>query len=423
MSESENLNHQLAWSYDQDRQAAIDEVHARPALDIVAPATILHIALKFDKDQIESLLGDIVDVKALLQNRQATITIDKIDITFELHTEFAACTLVSNNSNDRTKIHDLYRKLLSKIDIKVLSKCEIIVVSSAKEMAKHLPFGKRIYGGIMRGELQVHSALQLNNQGSITYAVCPTKNSPNELGRRIQRLYELETYRIMALIGLPLARRISIRLSDLEDQLNSLTSKLEDSSIKQGATERDIFQELSKLSAMLDNLRSETRFRFSASNAYFEIIDARMTTLVEREHGDLQTISGFLRSRLEPARATIKSVEKRQRILTEDITRALALLRTRIDIELSHGNQALLKSLDGRHKQQLLLSQAVESLSSIAITYYAVSLLSYFLKAIDKSGHLPISSTIVTALSVPIILFTVWFSIRKLRLKLHKSDD
>tara|TARA_R110002126_G_scaffold19188_5_gene72217 strand:+ start:3324 stop:4595 length:1272 start_codon:yes stop_codon:yes gene_type:complete len=423
MSETENSKNELAWSYDQDRQAAIDEVHARPALDIVAPATVLHIAFKYDPAEIDAVLGDIVDVKALSKSRQTTIKIDNIDITFELHTEFTACTFVSNNSDDRTKAHDLYRSILSKIDIKILSKCEIIVVGSAKEMAKHLPFGKRIYGGIMRGELQVHSALQLNEQGSITYAVYPTKNSPNELGRRIQRLYELETYRIMALIGLPLARRISTRLSGLEEQLNALTSKLEDSSIEKEVTDRDIFQELSNLSAKLDSLRSETRFRFSASNAYFEIIDARMKTLVEREHGDLQTISGFLRSRLEPARATIKSVERRQKILTEDITRALALLRTRIDIELSHGNQALLKSLDGRHKQQLLLSQAVESLSSIAITYYAVSLLSYFLKALDKSGHLPISSTIITALSVPVILFTVWFSIRKLRLKLHKSDD
>ena len=423
MSETENSKNELAWSYDQDRQAAIDEVHARPALDIVAPATVLHIAFKYDPAEIDAVLGDIVDVKALSKSRQTTIKIDNIDNTFELHTEFTACTFVSNNSDDRTKAHDLYRSILSKIDIKILSKCEIIVVGSAKEMAKHLPFGKRIYGGIMRGELQVHSALQLNDQGSITYAVYPTKNSPNELGRRIQRLYELETYRIMALIGLPLARRISTRLSGLEEQLNALTSKLEDSAIEKEVTDRDIFQELSNLSAKLDSLRSETRFRFSASNAYFEIIDARMKTLVEREHGDLQTISGFLRSRLEPARATIKSVERRQKILTEDITRALALLRTRIDIELSHGNQALLKSLDGRHKQQLLLSQAVESLSSIAITYYAVSLLSYFLKALDKSGHLPISSTIITALSVPVILFTVWFSIRKLRLKLHKSDD
>lgn len=251
----------------------------------------------------------------------------------------------------------------------------------------------------------------------------PEKNGPNELGRRMQRLYELETYRIMALIGLPLARRISGRLTELEDELNVLTEKLENGKDATDLNDQQLFQQLSQLSGRLDSLRSETRFRFSASNAYFEIVDARMKTLTEVEHGDLQSISGFLRSRLEPARATIISVEQRQKILSEDISRALTLLRTRIDIELSQGNQALLQSLDGRHRQQLLLSQAVEGLSSIAITYYAVSLLAYFLKPMDKTGALPFSYMYIIAIAVPVVLFTVWFAIRRLRLKLHKSDE
>lgn len=422
MTDNTNSDNEIMWSYHPDRQAAIDEVHARPASDLVTPAIVMHIAFTCDDNEMRQLFSDLVHVNTDIIPRHATGAIGNIETSIELHTEFTACTLIANNCSDLSEIEQVYRSILSPHKIKILSKCKIVIVSSAKDMAKQIPFGRRVYGGVMRSTLQVQSTLIPDDWNTITYAILPEGNGTNELGRRIQRIYELETYRIMALIGLPVARRVSSKLTKLENLLNDLTSKLENNHLSDEISDQDLFQKLSHLSGQLDNLRSETRFRFSASKAYFDIVDARMKTLVEKEHGDLQTISGFLRSRLEPARATIISVENRQKTLTDDISRALALLRTRIDIELSQGNQALLKSLDGRHRQQLLLSQAVEGLSSIAITYYAVSLISYFLKAIDKSGQLPISSTVIVAALVPVILFTVWFAIRRLRIKLHKSD-
>lgn len=423
MSDNQNTHHDIKWSYHQDRQAAIDEVHARPASDILAPAIVMHVAFTCSPESLKALFNDLIGEITDEVPRHAIGQVGNIETKIELHTEFTACTLIANNCADKSEIEQTYRRVLSAHNIKILSKCMVVVVSSAKELAKQIPFGKRVFGGMMRGSLQVQSTLKPDDWNTITYAVLPEKNGPNELGRRIQRLYELETYRIMALIGLPMARRISARLTELEDELNALTSLLENGNDIGDLTDQELFKKLSQLSGQLDSSISETRFRFSASNAYFDIVDARMKTLTEVEHGDLQSISGFLRSRLEPARATIISVEHRQKILTEDISRALTLLRTRIDIELSQGNQALLKSLDGRHRQQLLLSQAVEGLSSIAITYYAVSLLSYFLKPIDKSGALPFSYMYIIALAVPAVLFTVWFAIRRLRLKLHKSDN
>ncbi len=420
---TQNPDVETLWAYHDDRQAAIDEVHARPAMEIIAPAIVLHIAFTCESDTISELFTQVSGKTSAEIRRHVINKTGNIDTKIERHTEFTSCTFVASNNSDGAELIEAYRSLLIRKNVKVLSKCQISIVTTAKELAKKSDFGKRFYGGTMRGELQVHSTLETDDQSTINYTVMSEKSGPNELGRRIQRIYELETYRIMALIGLPLARRQSSRLTKLEDQLNQITSKLEAASSDEDVSDEDLFQELSILSGKLDNLRSETRFRFSASNAYFDIVDARIKTLVEQERGDLQTISGFLKSRLEPARATIKSVEGRQKTLTEDISRALALLRTRIDIKMNHGNQALLKSLDGRYKQQLLISQAVEGLSTIAITYYAIGLLSYFLKAFDKAGHLPVSYTLILAAAVPVIMFTVWYSVRRLRLKLHGSED
>lgn len=423
MNVKQDSDIQPLWTYHEDRQAAIDEVHARPSMEIVGPAIVVHIAFSCDKDENISLFSKISGSQADEIPRYAIDKINNVNVKLERHTEFTTCTLVANNSQNHSSVDDIYRDLLAHRPVKILSKCRITIVTSAKELAKQNTFGKRVFGGLMRGELQVHSTLEKDALNNINYAVLSQNNSSNELGRRVQRLYELETYRIMALIGLPLARRLSGKLTELEDQLNTLTSKLERGASSTELTDQDLFQKLTNLSGMLDGLHSEARFRFSASKAYFEIIDARIMTLTEQEYGDLQTISGFLRSRLEPARATIQSVEKRQATLTDDISRTLTLLRTRIEIEMNVGNQALLKSLDGRYKQQLLISQAVEGLSTIAITYYAIGLLSYFLKAFDKAGQLPVSYTIILAVAVPVIMFAVWYSVRRLRLKLHGSED
>lgn len=422
MPESVDTDDTVLWSYHEDRQAAIDEVHARPALEIIAPATVLHIAFTCDQEEIEQLFSTIAGEEKSTNRRHAITRIGNIDVKIERHTEFTTCTFVANNTEDQAELVTTYREIFRPQSVRVLSKCKVALVTSIKDLAKQNSFGKRIYGGTMRGDMLVQSTLEVDDENSITYAVMAKDKGPYELGRRIQRLFEVETYRIVALIGLPVARRMSGKLTELENELNTLISKLETDAQSDELPDKELFSQLSSLSGRVDNLRSESRFRFSASNAYFDIVDARMISLEETEHSDLQTISGFLRSRLEPARATIQSVERRQNTLTEDISRALTLLRTRIDIDMAEGNQALLKSLDGRYRQQLLISQAVEGLSSIAITYYAVGLLSYFLKAFEKSGQLPLSYTTILAFAVPVILFSVWFAIRRLRIKLHKSD-
>jgi uncharacterized membrane-anchored protein len=136
----------------------------------------------------------------------------------------------------------------------------------------------------------------------------------------------------------------------------------------------------------------------------------------------LQTISGFLRSRLEPAQSTINSVERRQQELTDDITRALTLLRTRIEININQSNQSLLQSMDRRHQQHLLIARVVESLSSIAITAYTIDLLFYLFSALEKANLLPLSATFATAASIPAALIIAWKLVHQVRSKISKKD-
>ena len=73
-------------------------------------------------------------------------------------------------------------------------------------------------------------------------------------------------------------------------------------------------------------------------------------------------------------------------------------------------NRDLLGSMNRRTKLQLRLQQTVEGLSVVAISYYAVALLAYPIKAWPGIDH---ERTI--ALSVPIVLLSVALFVSRMR--------
>jgi uncharacterized membrane-anchored protein len=97
--------------------------------------------------------------------------------------------------------------------------------------------------------------------------------------------------------------------------------------------------------------------------------------------------------------------------------RAGDLLRTRVDVERSKENQALLASMDERAQLQLRLQETVEGLSVVAISYYAVSLASYALYPL--ASGLEISKGNLTAMVTIPVIALVWWMVRRIRNKLH----
>jgi uncharacterized membrane-anchored protein len=117
--------------------------------------------------------------------------------------------------------------------------------------------------------------------------------------------------------------------------------------------------------------------------------------------------------RLDPAMRTCESLRERVELLSERITRAANLLRTRVDVALEQQNRDLLASMDRRAKLQLRLQQTVEGLSVVVLSYYSVGLVGYLLKALYAAG-LPLDPDLLTGLSIPFVVAAVWFGIRRL---------
>lgn len=399
----------------KDREAALGEIHARPHLSLNNPATVFHFAFLCSQELSMDLVAKLAGEPASPKLRYASGSVGEFTVKLERHTEFVSCTFKSDMDQSQDSALATLQSILDGNPIEMLVAMQVIISKNTKKMLKQTAFGERTYGGTISGENNVRSTLKPTDQGFIVLSVAAPDQTPNELGRRIQRLIEFETYRTLCLIGLPCARRTSATISEMDSVLSKISSQVEASATASEEEVSKMFNQLVDLSARADALRTETKFRFSASRAYHALVEERIATMNETKSGDIQRLTSFVRSRLNPAIATIDSVVQRQQLLSEDLARALTLLRTRIDLRMSKSNQESLQSMNLRHRQQLMISQTVEGLSIIAITYYAVGLCTYAFKALKTAQLLPVSVEVATGLAIPVVFVLAFTSLRRVR--------
>ena len=233
-------------------------------------------------------------------------------------------------------------------------------------------------------------------------------------GALVQRVIELETYRTLALLGLPEAQRLAPTIQRTERRLAEITDEMRRSS---GLSDNHrLLDELTGLAAGLEAGAAASLFRFGASRAYDEIVHLRLQTIGERKVGGLPTWSSFLARRMAPAMRTCITTEERQASLSQKLARAANLLRTRVDVELEQQNRDLLTSMNERTRLQLRLQATVEGLSVAAISYYVVGLIAYVAKGAAEAG-LRLEPTYVTAASVPVVVLVIWWVVRHVRRK------
>jgi uncharacterized membrane-anchored protein len=238
--------------------------------------------------------------------------------------------------------------------------------------------------------------------------------APRRLGRLVQQLLEIETYRMAALMGLPAAREASNVLASAERELAELAMAIRSASRDE---EPQLLNRLTRLAGQVESQYATSHSRFSASSAYFELVDMRIKDIAEFRLGGLQTIREFMDRRLNPARTTCQWAVRRQDGLSQRVSRISNLLRTRVEIEQQQGNQAVLEAMNQRQGLQLKMQSTVEGLSVAAITYYIVGLIGYLVHGAKVLGW-PLSFEVTTALTIPLVALGVWWSIRRIHRRL-----
>ncbi len=234
-----------------------------------------------------------------------------------------------------------------------------------------------------------------------------------------QQILELETYRSLALLGLPEAQRLGPQVRRIEDDLARITAGMRES--KGLADNNQLLDQLSHLAARLEADAAASLFRFGASGAYDNIMMARLRAVSEVLIPGRSTLEEFLTRRHVPAMRTCQAIVDRQESLSRKLARATQLLRTRVEVEIEQQNRDLLDSMNNRTQMQLRLQQAVEGLSIVAISYYLVGLFSYIAKAAEEQGLIA-HAYVATAIFVPIAIGFVGFVVWRFRRKHFNKD-
>lgn len=418
------------------RETLHNEVHARPYERMSAPLLLTQLAMiGGDGAAVREHLSALLRARHLpvpsADAGHLSLDIGAVKLRWELHNEFSSYAvwkqLVETPKNfDAMPIDDVPRDWIEALPGEWLVGLHVLVKPAVTRRSEIPPTVRQtlnedglVGARVMDGCADVYTDFRLGADGFARWVVVAGDLSPRRLGRLVQRLLEIETYRMVALLGLPTAREIGRALVSAERDLAEVADRIRSAS---ASDEPELLRQLTQLAADVEGLYARTHSRLSASAAYFELMQRRVAELREERVHALQTFGEFMDRRLRPAMQTCAWAARRQQALSERISRVSNLLRTRVEIEQQQSSRGLLDAMNRRQKAQLMLQSAVEGLSVAAVSYYGAGLVGYLAKG-AKSFGFDIAPDLASALSIPFIAFAVWLGVRALHREARAASE
>jgi uncharacterized membrane-anchored protein len=437
------------------RRLLADEVHARPPAAVAPPAVVSCLALT--DVPLGHVLRRVADL-AVAHGRprppddagHVIVELPDVRVKWERHGEFTSLTFVrsmlgsgwerfgggaATEPDFPTALQALPAGWLRELPGQVMAAADILLLPApwgreGAPQASDLAWIGRWFAAdalagarVLDGAACVFTDFRLGPQGRTRWLVLSAAMGPAQSARVAQRIIEIEIYRLMALLAYPLARAAFPQLDVVEKALADITAAtaaLHDQApgARVQAQERKLLDELTRLAAEVERSVAATAFRFSAAQAYWDLVRARIAEFREQRIGDMRTLGGFLSRRLAPAMNSCAAAARRQEALSARVERASALLRTRVDVAREEQNQQLLAAMERRGKIALRLQQTVEGLSIAALTYYGAGLVGYLAKPL-RTVWPKLNPDWVVAAAVPVIAVLLYLAVRRLRRRLR----
>lgn len=418
------------------RRELNDEVHARPPDSLPTPCAVTYVARLPRRDPDtgvgKDLLGDLLQRFGLdrpdRSTNHFTTALGDDQLRWERHTEYNRYTFVASGHSrgDDGKLReptipvDWLQQMQGEVFVGVRAK--IIgpgdLDTPLEDLSARYFNGRTLIGSRVADDNAIAlTDLWIHEDGFSRILLINESMSMVQTGRVLQRLFEIETYRMMTLLALPVARELSPVLDEDEQELFAIGQALVDA---ESHHEQEWLDRLTRLSASSQSRHQRNNYRFAAADAYYEIVLQRIYELRENRIAGVQTFEEFTTRRLTPAVKTYRAVSQRQQSILEQMARATKLLSTRIDVARQQQNQSLLASMNRRAKAQLRLQATVEGLSVAAVTYYVVGLVGILAKGVQSMG-VPLDLPMVTAVSIPIVAGVAFMGIRQLRKKIARE--
>lgn len=416
------------------REELYSELNATPQELLVIPSQLSYLALLSDRQHIEQerrLIAELCDQYNARQpdshDNDFSVNLGEFRFRWERHTEYSTYMIFHASAFDtpfkEPPIKHLPHKWLARLPGEILVATHIALDDRSRPKRSlnelsHLFSSHTVIGSMVAGgSASVWSDNQIHEDGFGRILIHDENLRSRQVGRLVQRLLEIETYRMLAMLPLPMTRVMIPKLARADQRLAQLR-RIELSSIED---EQGLLDELTRLAAEIGALSAQTSHRFNASRAYYDIVKLRITELREERIEGLQMLQEFMIQRLSSAMGTCELVHSKLEHLSLHVARASELLRTRVDISMEAQIRDLLKSMDNRAHVQLRLQETVEGLSVVVLSYYLVGLIGYALKAIKAAGY-AVNVELITGISIPLVIIGVFFTIRGIRSTLLKKQ-
>lgn len=437
------------------RQQLNDELYARPPVPISAPAEILYVAyqrpLRHGEDDLLFRGQERTHLETLCQHLglalpdaetqggQLLLECPGLSLKWEAHNEFSSYTLIHTLPPGVKPASPVPAVMFGKCQVReqlpqswlatlpgpVLAAVEVDLRSIAdtdpeQVLASHAASGQTfVTSRLGGGEAWLFTDFKLH-EGFSRFVVIDEGLKAQRAGRTVQRLLEIEIYRIMALLAFPVAKEVARLITRAEQQLAALIDRIGSTRTVDGDNGSALLSDLTLLAAEVEHSLARSTFRFGAAAAYYRLVQQRIADLKESRISGYPNIKGFMERRLAPALNTCASIAQRQEDLSSRIARTSELLRTQVNVVLERQNQELLSQMNRRAKLQLHLQSTVEGLSVVVLTYYGSQLVQYLAKGLK--GVLPWSPEGITAASIPVIASIVAWGTHRMHQKLAAEE-
>ncbi|MCT4558909.1 MAG: DUF3422 domain-containing protein [Pelagimonas sp.] len=411
-----------------------NELHARPFPSLTPPCRAVFLAIKASQNAAQRDRDyDLKHLVALLDRYGAphpqpgathfSTQIGQHTLKWEQHTEFVTYTVFLSGKGTRAfdpVDFDVFPEewLAEAPGVRVTSALiRVVPRKSDEEVAHRLKdwfVGESLaVSDVLDGEATVAADFRIDPAGHQRMAVFVRDGvGARRVGRVTQRLCEIETYKAVSMLGFSRVKTLGPRMGQLDTELNALMRDMTAATGAEGGDEKTL-GDLLQISSELEQISADTSFRFGATEAYEAIVHQRIQVLRETRFMGRQTFREFMMRRYDPAMRTVNSSQRRLDSMTQRATRAADLLRTRVEVQRSAQNQQLLETMNQRAELQLQLQKTVEGLSVVAISYYAVSLVSYL--AYPLATPLGLSKGMLTAIVTLPVVLVVWLMVRRIR--------
>ena len=419
-------------------ESLYEEMHSRPYQVIQCPAHITHFVVLSNELQKSEQFAHLQQLYAAFelpvpQLDQTNLQLETatFKVRREVHLEFTAFTFINFALSDQapfecTGLTPLPQGWLEQLPGMVVANFHLALQCIDENDSQLIVNAKKSFENFrlvgsspQNGDARVWTSFRLHSDGFGRFLIGNIHMSDSQIGRLTQRLIEIETYRMLTLMALPLARENVTVLTAMDEKLVKLTNQL---ACSEHFSEQGILSQLTAMAAQIEAVRARTAFRYTATFAYYDLVIKRLEELREDEVSGHLSLNEFITRRLTPAVNTCKAVSDRLESLSLRIDRVSDMMRTKVELSIQEQNQLLLTSMDRRSRIQLMMQHTVEGLSVAAISYYSIGLVKYLIEAVDLS-LLPVEKSQLIGLSVPIIIGTVWFFTRRVHRRFKNMDD